>query len=57
MQAQDPLEDIDLGDGIKKRPTYISIKVGSEMRGKLVEVLTEYRDCFAWDYDEMSGLN
>jgi hypothetical protein len=57
MQAQDPLEEIDLGDGITKRPTYISTKVGSEMRAKLVEVLTEYRDCFTCDYDEMSGLN
>ena len=57
MQAQDPLEEIDLGDGITKRPTYISTKVGSEMRAKLVEVLTEYMDYFSWDYDEMPGLN
>lgn len=44
MQAQDPLEVINLGDGITKRPTYISTKVGSEMRTKLVKVLNEYRD-------------
>lgn len=36
MQAQDPLKEVDLGDGITKRPTYISTKVGSEMRAKLV---------------------
>lgn len=47
MQAQDPIKEIDLGDGISKRPTYISTKVGSEIRAKLVEVLTEYRDFFA----------
>lgn len=57
MQAQDSLEDIDLGDGTTKRPTYISTKVGSEMKAKLVEVLTEYKDYFAWDYDEMLCLN
>lgn len=51
MQAQDPLEKIDLGDGITQRPTYISTKVGSEMRTKLVEVLIEYSNCFAWDYN------
>lgn len=28
MQAQDPLEEIDLGEGASKRPTYISTKVG-----------------------------
>ena len=27
------------------------------MRENLVEVLTEYRDYFSWDYNEMSGLN
>lgn len=32
MQAQDPLEEIDLGDEVAKRPTYISTKVGSKIR-------------------------
>jgi len=27
IQAQDPLEEIDLGDGYIKRPTYISSKI------------------------------
>lgn len=57
MQAQDSLEEIDLGDGTTKSPTYISTKVGSEMKDKLVEVLTEYKDCFAWDYNEMPCLS
>lgn len=56
MQAQYPLEEIDLGNGTTKRPTYISTKVGSDMKARIVEVLTEYKDCFAWDYDEMSCL-
>lgn len=47
MQAQDPLEEIDLGDGTTRRTAYISTKVGSEMKAKLVEVLTEYKDFFA----------
>lgn len=57
MQAQDPLEEIDLGDGVTKRPTYISSKVGSKMKVKLIEVLTEYRHCFAWNYSEIPGLD
>lgn len=39
MQAQDPFEEIDLGEGVTKRPTYISTKVGSKMKVKLIEVL------------------
>lgn len=57
MQAQDPLEEIDLGNGTTKRPTYISTKVGSEIKANLVEVLNKYKDCFARDYDEMPGLD
>lgn len=57
MQAQDPLKEIDLGDGVIKRPTYISIKVGSMMKAKLIEVFKEYIYCFAWDYGKMPGLN
>lgn len=46
MQAQDPLKEINLGDEVSKRPTHISIKVGSKMKVKLIEVLKEYKDCF-----------
>jgi len=27
LQAQDPLKEVDLGDGTIKRPTYISTKI------------------------------
>lgn len=57
MQVQDPIEEIDLGNGTTKRPTYVHTKVGSEMKANLFKVLTEYKDCFAWDYDKMPGLD
>lgn len=57
MQAQDPLEEINLGGEACKRPTYISTKVGPSMKAKLVQILKEYKDCFAWDYNEMPGLS
>ncbi|XP_057452106.1 uncharacterized protein LOC130743908 [Lotus japonicus] len=57
MEAQDPLEEIDLGDGSKKRPTYISSLIDPELRGRMIELLKEFKDCFAWDYDEMPGLS
>src|SRR3954469_20433934 len=47
MQAQDPLEEIDLGDGIIKRTTYISTRLTSNLKTKLIRLLKEYKDCFA----------
>jgi hypothetical protein len=57
MHAQDPLQEIDIGDGSIKRPTYISANIPSDLRIKLVKILKEYKDYFAWDYNEMPGLS
>ncbi|KAK2382471.1 hypothetical protein QL285_070004 [Trifolium repens] len=57
MQAQDPLEEIDIGDGSLKRPTYISANITPNLKEKLVLLLKEFSGCFAWDYNEMPGLN
>ena len=57
MQAQDPLEEVDIGDGSIKRPTYISANITSSLKEKLVPLLREFKDCFAWDYHEMPGLS
>jgi len=32
IHAQDPLEEIDLGDGSFKRPTYVSSKIGPDFK-------------------------
>ncbi|CAJ2638053.1 unnamed protein product [Trifolium pratense] len=57
MQAQDPLQEVDIGDGSVKRPTYISANIDPTLRERMVELLKKYRDCFAWDYNEMPGLS
>ncbi|KAK2444839.1 hypothetical protein QL285_015834 [Trifolium repens] len=57
MQAQDPLQEIDLGDGLTKRPTYISVNIPPDLKAKVVQLLLEFKDCFAWDYNEMPGLS
>ncbi|XP_050914591.1 uncharacterized protein LOC127129449 [Lathyrus oleraceus] len=54
--AQDPLEEIDLGDGSAKRITYISAKLDPKLKVRVIELLRKNKDCFAWDYDEMPGL-
>jgi hypothetical protein len=56
MLAQDPLEEIDLGDGSAKRITYISAKLDPKLKVRVIELLRKNKDCFAWDYNEMPGL-
>ncbi|XP_051144004.1 uncharacterized protein LOC127260333 [Andrographis paniculata] len=56
FQAQDPLEDVDLSTNESPRITKVSALLKSEDRTALVALIMEYRDCFAWDYDEMPGL-
>lgn len=57
LEAHDPLDEVDLGDDTEKRPTFISRYVQGMFREKLISILKEYKDCFAWDYDEMPGLD
>ena len=49
IQAQDPLEEVDLGDGTIKRITYNNTKIENKMRDQVIELLKEFKDCFAWD--------
>ena len=55
--SADELEEVDIGDGDRPRPTYVSKKLCKEIRDKMVALLKEYKDCFAWDYSEMPGLS
>jgi hypothetical protein len=55
--SADKLEEIDIGDGDKPRPTFISANLDSSFWKKLIKLLKEYKDCFAWDYSEMPVLD
>jgi hypothetical protein len=57
FMSADKLEEVDIGDGDKPRPTYISASLDQEFRVKLISLLKEFKDCFAWDYSEMPGLD
>lgn len=57
MQPQDPLEEVDLGELGVKRPTYISANIDSKLKIEVISLLKEFKDCFAWDYNEMPGLS
>jgi hypothetical protein len=57
FMSADKLEEIDIGDGDKPRTTFISADLESSFREELIKLLREYKDCFAWDYSEMPGLD
>jgi hypothetical protein len=57
FMSVDKLEEIDIGDGDKPRPTFISANLDSIFREELIKLLKEYKDCFVWDYLEMPGLD
>ncbi|XP_050125643.1 uncharacterized protein LOC126602840 [Malus sylvestris] len=52
-EVQDPLETIDLGTKDDPRPIQINGMLEAEDRAKIVSLLHEFKDCFAWHYIEM----
>jgi hypothetical protein len=57
FMSADKLEEVDIGNSDKPRPTFISANLESDFREELIKLLKEYKDCFAWDYSEMPGLD
>ncbi|CAL9030023.1 unnamed protein product [Prunus brigantina] len=52
------LETIDLSeDSFAPRPISVSVHLTSEEKVALISLLKEFRDVFAWSYEEMPGLN
>ena len=56
-KVQDPLEEINLGTEKEPKITYVSSLLKEEVKKELVTLLKEFKDCFAWDYTEMPGLD
>ena len=53
----DELEEIDIGPGDRPRSTYISAKLDPKYKQELIDLLKGFKDCFAWEYYEMPGLD
>ena len=56
LDVQDPLLEVNLGSEGKYKPIYVSQLLDSEFQAELIIILQNYKDCFAWEYDEMPGL-
>ena len=50
--------EIDLrSNPLEPKPISTSSKLSEEERSKLISLLKEFKDVFAWDYNEMLGLD
>ena len=57
FEAQDPLIEVNLGKIDESRQTKINGLLSQGELDQLVQLITRYKDCFAWDYHEMLGLS
>ena len=55
--STDLLEEVDIRPVDRPWRTYVSAKLDLEYKQELVNLLKEYRDCFAWEYYEIPGLS
>ncbi|XP_073120508.1 uncharacterized protein [Henckelia pumila] len=55
--VQDPLEEVNLGYWDNPKPIYISSLLNDEFKSKLKELLKNFKDCFAWIYEDILGLD
>jgi hypothetical protein len=51
------LERVDNGDSSMPRPTFINQNLDVNYKVKLIKLLKEYVDSFAWNYTEMPALS
>jgi hypothetical protein len=57
FSSADPLEEIDIGDWITPRPTFVNKIMSLEHKDAVIKLLRDYIDCFTWNYCEMPSLS
>ena len=58
MTAKEELKVINLSDDLDvNKPISINMFLSAEERKCLIDLLHEYKDVFAWNYDEMPGID
>ena len=58
VMVEEELEEVDLGsDSQEPRPISISASLTEKEKSELILLLKEFKDVFAWDYNEMPGLD
>ena len=55
--VEEPTKEINLGTEDNPRTVIISLNLDPEEECALIKVLKEYKDTFAWTYEDMPGLD
>ncbi|CAA3018927.1 isocitrate dehydrogenase [NAD] regulatory subunit 1, mitochondrial-like, partial [Olea europaea subsp. europaea] len=56
-QAQDPLIKVNISNEGEGRPIFVNQMLDQEVNDKLIALLKEFKDCFAWEYEHMTSLD
>jgi hypothetical protein len=48
FSSSNPLEEIDIGDGITPRPTFVNKNMSLEHKDAIVKLLRDYVYCLTW---------
>ena len=56
-QVHDSMEEVNINTMKKPRITYISSLLPTNLTEQIISLLQEFKDCFAWNYDEIPGLD
>ena len=56
-QVHDLMKEVNLDTMDEPRITYISSLLSTNLKEHIILLLQEFKDCFAWNYDEMPGLD
>ncbi|KAM2246473.1 hypothetical protein ACFXTI_007288 [Malus domestica] len=56
-QVKDPLEEINVKTANDPRPLFINALLPHTMKVELRQLLNEFKDCFAWSYSKIPGLD
>ena len=57
VEVQNPLIEVNLGNEEEKKVMYISSHLTQEQFDEVLAVVKKFKDCFAWDYTELLGLD
>ncbi|KAI5350469.1 hypothetical protein L3X38_003360 [Prunus dulcis] len=56
-EVEDLFQEINLGTEEDPRPTFVSTLLEEPLKDEIIALLPDFKDCFAWHYHEMPGLD
>ena len=57
LPHEEPLETVNLGTEEDRKEVQVGANLEPKVKGRLVQLLNEYVEIFAWSYEDMPGLD